>query len=563
VRASIVRVVVGAPAVLLLVSVGLAGPPALITILSGELDRNFRILRQQASPPPYFISYSVTEEDTFLMSAGLGALETDTHRHDRRLDVTVRVGSPALDSYHPLGGQRPRFTRGVAIALENNPNAIRQAVWRETDRVYRLAAQRLINIRTDQRVKVEEKDAAPDFSSEEPVVDTARPPEFTFDREQWARRLRKISAGFAEYPGVLRSRVVIAVQRQTKYLVNTEGTRLTHGSTIARLQINGAAKAPDGMDLTASESFEAVQPDALPPDDVILEAVRRVATDLSKLIDAPVVDPYVAPAILSGRAAGVFFHEIFGHRVEGHRQKDVTEGQTFTNSVGAQVLPEFLSVIFDPTRRRLGETALMGWYRYDDEGVKARRVPVVENGVLKTFLMSRSPIRGFSKSNGHGRRQTGREVVSRQSNLFVESEHQVPEQRLREMLLEEIQRQKRDYGFYFEEVTGGFTLTARRGVEAFKVIPLIVYRVYPDGRPDELVRGADIVGTPLAAFTKIIATGDTPGISNGFCGAESGNVPVAAVSPALLVSEIEIQRKRRSQARPPLLPRPFQTEVPR
>jgi len=317
------------------------------------------------------------------------------------------------------------------------------------------------------------------------------------------------------------------------------------------------------MDLTASESFEAVQPDALPPDDVILEAVRRVATDLSKLIDAPVVDPYVAPAILSGRAAGVFFHEIFGHRVEGHRQKDVTEGQTFTNSVGAQVLPEFLSVIFDPTRRRLGETALMGWYRYDDEGVKARRVPVVENGVLKTFLMSRSPIRGFSKSNGHGRRQTGREVVSRQSNLFVESEHQVPEQRLREMLLEEIQRQKRDYGFYFEEVTGGFTLTARRGVEAFKVIPLIVYRVYPDGRPDELVRGADIVGTPLAAFTKIIATGDTPGIFNGFCGAESGNVPVAAVSPALLVSEIEIQRKRRSQARPPLLPRPFQTEVPR
>ena len=222
----------------------------------------------------------------------------------------------------------------------------------------------------------------------------------------------------------------------------------------------------------------------------------------------------------------------------------------------AKVLPEFLSVIFDPTRHEAAGTELLGWYLYDDEGVKARPVPVVENGVMKTFLLSRSPVRGFSKSNGHGRRQPGLEVVSRQSNLFVESTNQVPEQRLKEMLVDELKQQNKPFGYYFEDVTGGYTTTARRGIQAWTVIPLVVYRVYADGKPDELVRGADIVGTPLASFSKIVATGDRPAVFNGYCGAESGDVPVSAVSPALLISELEIQRKASGQDRPPILPRP-------
>ena len=146
----------------------------------------------------------------------------------------------------------------------------------------------------------------------------------------------------------------------------------------------------------------------------------------------------------------------------------------------------------------------------------------VENGILKTFLLSRSPIKGFDRSNGHGRRQAGLEPLSRQSNLLVESTRQVPEKQLRQMLIDEIKRQKKPYGFYFEQVTGGFTTTGRAGIQAFKVIPLVVYRVYPDGRPDELVRGADIVGTPLASFAKILSTSDKSTVFNGYCGAESG-----------------------------------------
>jgi predicted Zn-dependent protease len=320
--------------------------------------------------------------------------------------------------------------------------------------------------------------------------------------------------------------------------------------------ITAQGKASDGMDLGVHDSFEADDPSRLPKDEVLLAAVDNAGTDLTALLRAPVVDPYVGPAILSGRAAGVFFHEIFGHRVEGHRQKDEAEGQTFTKSVGVPVLPEFLSVVFDPTRKSLGGTFLNGSYMYDDEGVKARPVTSVDHGILKTFLLSRSPIKGFPQSNGHGRRQIGTDVVSRQSNLIVESTKTMPEEKLREMLRDELKRQNKPWGLYFSRVTGGYTTTQRRGLQAFTVIPLVVYRVFADGKPDELVRGVDIVGTPLASFAKIVATSDRQEVFNGVCGAESGSVPVSAVAPAILISEIEIQKKEHSQDRPPLLPRP-------
>jgi TldD protein len=252
----------------------------------------------------------------------------------------------------------------------------------------------------------------------------------------------------------------------------------------------------------------------------------------------------------------VFFHEIFGHRIEGHRQRDETDGQTFTKAVNSRILPEFISVVFDPTLKRLGNVDLNGYYQYDDEGVKACKVALVEQGTLKTFLMSRSPIDGFPNSNGHGRRQAGAEIVSRQSNLLVESSKKVADPGLRNLLIEEIKKQGKPYGFFFQNITGGFTFTGRRGMQAFKVLPLVVYRVYPDGRPDELVRGVDIVGTPLASFARILATSDKVEVFNGYCGAESGSVPVSAASPAILVSELEIQKKEKGKDRPPLLTAP-------
>lgn len=546
---------------LLLTTLCAAAAPSqtLTQILQDELQRNFSVLKQKADPAPYFMAYSVTDEENEVISAASGVLQGRDKGHSRVLDVTVRVGSPKLDNYHIVRGERPRFTAGALLPIDDVPGAIRQHLWLETDRTYRLAARRLIEIKSNAQVKVAEQDQSDDFSSEEPNVAQQGVPAIKLNVEEWTQRMRQWSARLAKSPAVLNSQIVLQIRRETKYLVSTEGTRLEHGRTFASIAITAQGKASDGMDLGAFQNFQASEAGHLPKPEVIEASVDEVISNLTKLLQAPIVEPFIGPAILSGGASGVFFHEIFGHRVEGHRQKDEGEGQTFTKSVGSSVLPDFLSVVFDPTRKAVGSVDLNGFYSYDDEGVKARPVTVVDNGILKTFLMSRSPVKGFEHSNGHGRRQPGFEVVSRQSNLLVESKKQVSNAKLREMLLAEIKRQNKPYGLFFEQVSSGFTLTRRQGLQAFTVIPLLVYRVYADGKPDELVRGADIVGTPLSSFAKILATSDKQEVFNGYCGAESGNVPVSAVSPAILVSDIEIQKKDHAQDRPPLLPRPTPT----
>jgi TldD protein len=540
---------------LILSTCALAQSP-LTKILSEELDRNFNVLKQKGDPPPYFMGYAVTDVEVDRVEASQGALDGQNHAHQRVLDVTIRAGSPKFDNYRTVGTDRPRFTTAVPIALEDSPVSIRQQVWASTDRVYRSVSNRLIRLKADDKLRARASDTSDDFSSEQPQVSFSSPPPLRFNANDWATRLRKLSAAFVKYPGALNSSIDVEAQRITKTLVTTDGTRLEHGRLFTRMFVVARGKASDGMDLSTMQSFESDDPTKLPSDEQILAAVELAGANLSKLLQAPPSDPFVGPAILSGRATGVFFHEIFGHRVEGHRQKDEAEGQTFTKSVNKLVLPDFLSVVFDPTRTDFEGTALNGSYLYDDEGVKARPVTVVENGILKTFLMSRSPIQGVPQSNGHGRRSPGQEVVSRQSNLYVESAKRVSDAELRQMLIAEVKRQDKPYGLFFDQVSSGYTTTARRGLQAFTVVPLVVYRVYPDGRPDELIRGVDIVGTPLASFAKIVATSDRREVFNGICGAESGDVPVSAIAPAILVSEIEVQRKERSQDRPPYLPRP-------
>jgi predicted Zn-dependent protease len=339
--------------------------------------------------------------------------------------------------------------------------------------------------------------------------------------------------------------------------VTSEGSRVKTGQKHLRVMVSADTKADDGMDLSQSFIFNASTEAGLPDEKQVREAFQKVLDGVMALRVAPLVEPYTGPAILLNRASGVFFHEIFGHRIEGHRQKDVEEGQTFTRMVGKPILPEFLSVTDDPTYANFGGEDLRGFYRFDDEGVPASKVKLVENGVLNTFLLSRSPVPGFAKSNGHGRREPGRQVVSRQGNLMVDSTKSVPLVKLREMLVAECKKKGKPYGYWFEDITGGFTTTARGGPQAFKVLPVVVYRVYADGRKDELVRGVDIVGTPLSCFSKIIATGDDAAVFNGSCGAESGWVPVSSVSPSILVEEIEIEKRERSQDRLPILPSPI------
>ncbi len=529
--------------------------------MSGELLRNFQTLKQKADPAPYFLAYEITEQQTEALGASLGMLNSKGSSKNRYLDVTLRVGDPQLDNFRRVRGERIQFTSGTPVAIDNAPSALSSRMWLETDRVYRTAAERLIKIKTNQQVKAADRDKSADFSSEESYSHWEAPSTAKLDSARWTGSVKTLSKEFLKYPDLLSSGVQISVQSDNRYIVNTEGTRVQHGRNFARVMISASAKAKDGMDVSDFEAFEAADPKDLPSDDVILATVRKVGEHVEQLVAARTAEPFVGPAIFSGRASGVFFHEIFGHRIEGHRQKDESEGQTFTKSVGEKILPDFLSVTFDPTLKKAAGVDLNGYYEYDDEGVSGKPVKAVENGVLRNFLMSRSPIDNFDHSNGHGRRQPGLEVVSRQSNLLVTSTRSVDDAKLRQMLIDEIKRQNKPYGLYFEDITGGFTTTQRSGLQAFKVIPVIVYKVFSDGRPDELIRGADIVGTPLASFSKILATSDKAEVFNGYCGAESGSVPVSAVSPAILISEIEIEKKDQSQDLLPLLPSPFKDGV--
>jgi TldD protein len=547
--------VIAGVAVIAVNAAPIAPKSSLVDILRSELDREFSILKSKADPAPYYIAYEVTDEDVYSASASLGALINQNHSHVRGFDTTVRVGTPQLDNYHPFKGEPERFTSFTSISLNDDPNEIRRALWAETSRAYKLSANRLLQLKTGEQLVVADKDQPADFSQETLQTYDKLPERYNVDMNAWTQRLRTWSAEFNQHPSILSASVSFQAEHIIRTLVNTEGTSIQDGSNMFRVEVAGATLAPDGMEVEDFETVEGDQPSHLPADSVIMAKVHQVADQLEALVKAPPAEPIVCPAILSGRASAVFFHEIFGHRVEGHRQKDEAEGQTFTKMLGQKVLPDFLSVTFDPTRREFNGIDLNGYYDYDDEGIKARPVKVVENGVLKTWLLSRSPVGEFTHSNGHGRRQPGHEVESRQSNLIVESSKQVSDKELNDELIAEVKRQGKPYGLYFDQVSNGYTTTRRQGLQAFTVVPLVVYRVYADGHR-ELVRGVDIVGTPLSSFQKILATSNHVEIFNGYCGAESGMVPVSAVSPAILVSEIEVQKKQNAQQQLPILPRP-------
>ena len=534
-----------------------AGSP-LIEILRSELRRNVEGLARE-DVAPYFGSYTVHDERTTRIVAAFGALTRSDDSRSRSATVQIRVGDYRLDNTRPLRGDfqgAPSGLTRISLPLTDDERPVRLALWRATDRAFKQAVETLTRVKTNVAAKVQQDDPAPDFSREEPETFVGAPVSVSPDVPLWEGRLRRISAPFADDPIVVNSNVSLTIEAVNRHYANTEGSEIETGSLSYRVFIQAMTKAEDGMELPLYTSYFARTPEGLPDEDALVDEARRMVALLRQLRTAPVVDPFSGPAILSGRAAGVFFHEIFGHRVEGHRQKDVDDGQTFARQIGQPILPSFLSVVFDPTRRALGDTELMGHYLYDEEGVEARPVTVVDRGVLRTFLIGRTPLTDYPRSNGHGRAEPGYMPVSRQSNLIVQSSRAVPADRLVEMLREEARRQGKPFGLLFDNIEGGFTTTGRGGPNAFNVLPNVVYRVYTDGRPPELVRGVDLIGTPLSAFAKIVATGDAADVFNGMCGAESGNVPVSASSPSLLVSEVEVQKKAQSQEALPILPGP-------
>ncbi|HEY9719719.1 MAG TPA: TldD/PmbA family protein [Trichormus sp.] len=530
-----------------------------------ELDRSFAQLKSAGEAPLYFLAYRVYDTDSVDVQAEYGGVRTKNRSERmRHLDIDLRVGSPQVDNTHKIRGGG--FGAGAfnfsnfglpLFPLDDDEASIRHVLWLHTDSEFKDAQKKYRQVKANKDVKVEEEDSSADFSLEKPQDAVAKGQELPIDRAAWEARLRKMSAIYATYPGVQDSNMEFTAVRTRRYLVTSEGTNIQDEQYSYRIFSTAESIADDGMRIWLYDGIEARTPDALPDDAQLEKLVRKLAESVSALRTAAKAEPYVGPAILRNRAAGVFFHEIFGHRIEGHRQKDEEEGRTFAKKVGEQIMPPFITVTDDPTREKFGTKSLNGFYQFDDEGVPAQKVTLVDHGVLKGFLMGRSPIKGFSESNGHGRCSPGHEPVARQGNLIVDSSKRVPYDQLREQLIAEVKKQGKPYGLIFDEIAGGFTMTQTFMPQTFKLLPLRVWRVYADGRPDELLRGVDLVGTPLASLERIICAGDDDDTFNGTCGAESGWVPVSATSPSLLVGTIEVELQNKAQDKPPLLPAPL------
>lgn len=535
----------------------------LLDILKTENERQMAVLRKQPDPAHY-LAYQLVEQRVVNLEAEGGALITDSDDTARNLDVEIRVGTPQLDNTRNLAsddnGLNAPLTRRGVVPFGDDKQAIANALWLETDRRYREAVTALGYVRQDQST-LSKQQTAPDFSADKPEVYVEAPASLVFDKTQWITRLKRCSKGALKGQAT-RGTCSVIFQQNTAWFVNSEGSQIQLSWTNAQMSVSVGVKAEDGMSLARSEQRFGRQPGDLPTDAQVDKMIATVTTELDALHDAPLAEPYVGPAILEGRAAGVFFHEVFGHRIEGHRQKELTSGQTFASYVGKDIAPDWLSVYDDPQLVTLNGMQLNGFYRFDDEGVRARRVPLIDRGKLVGFLMGRNPIKGFGESNGHGRRSPGLPPVARQGNLVVEVTKSVPRPELEQLLIDEVKRQKRPYGMIFTDISGGFTNTSAFAPQAFKVNPVMAYRIFPDGKK-ELVRGIDISGTPLVALQSIRAASRDVQTFNGVCGAESGWVPVSASAPSLLLERLEIEKGFIPPDRPPLLgPPSIRKEAP-
>ncbi len=540
----------------LCLAAALAQPSPLAQLLTDEVERATSEMEDDAEVP-YYIAASIERWQEATLSARDGVVASERRDDSSYLDIDLRIGSPQLDTTHPLRGfssLEHDGRRPVQVPIEPG-YALRHAVWRELDHRTRDARERIVVLRANRSVKIEEESVADDFEPREALTEAVPTAELLWRPDAWREALVAASGRLAADAQVHSDSVTLQADRVVETFVDSDGAQLEHGRRHARLSLMAATTADDGDEVMVYRTVDTHGIERLDPS--ALEAwAERALDDLHALRDAPRGEPYSGPVLLRGKASGVFFHEVMGHRVEGHRQKREDEGQTFADHVGRQVMPAWIDVVDDPTVARLAGHDLNGHYAFDDEGVAAAPAPLVDDGVFVGFLMGRSPIDGFEHSNGHGRRSVGHPPQARMGNTLVTASQTRSEAELRAALLAEVRAQDLPYGIIVDEIDGGFTMTGRVMPNAFNVRASTTWRVFPDGRPDQLVRGIDLVGTPLVAFGNLLAAGDDPAVFNGTCGAESGWVPVSAVAPSLLFRKLEFQLKEKGQDRPPLLPKP-------
>ncbi|MBI4228629.1 MAG: TldD/PmbA family protein [Deltaproteobacteria bacterium] len=533
------------------------GDNVVLNAMEQELNRSWKKLRLDGYEAPYFISYQIKDNAFYIIKGKYGAVIELGNDRTRRLFVDVRVGDYEFDNsiLGKSGGSAASFDSSI-IPLDNDIDSIRAVLWQATDAAYKDALTQYFNKKAENVGEVKDEEI-PSFSREEAHIYNEPEIELVFNPKDWGMKIREVSSVFKEYKDLIDASVSITAQKETVYFVNSEGSRYIRDEILYSIDADAMTRADDGRLIKHYENLYYFAPQDIPSVDKLRSVMRDLVKETLDMKGAEVLSPVNVPAILEPEAAGIVFHEAVGHRLEGERQINDKEGRTFKDRLGEKIIPTFLSIIDDPELKSFNGIHLLGYYPVDDEGVPGQSVVLVENGILRNFLLSRTPINGFKRSNGHGRAAYRRAPMARMSNTIVKSKKEYPKQELKSLLIEEVKRQEKPFGLIIKKMTGGETNTSTYDFQAFRATPLVVHKVDPETGKETPVRDVEIVGTPLVSINKIFATGDDYEVFNGFCGAESGYVPVSTVAPSILVSEIELQRQSSKKEKLPLLPPPF------
>jgi predicted Zn-dependent protease len=469
------------------------------------------------------------------------------------LFVDVRVGDSQFDS-SILGSH----THGIDqfLPLDDDLEGIKRALWYETDLRYKQAIMNFLK-KKGRLISGSDPHLRADFSIGSTRIHEIKPiPEFIVDIENWEEMARKISKLFKSAPKIERTQVKINADRIVRYYLDSENNKIRDSVMQYRVTLEAWTKADSGGPLHDIETRIFSDPKKLPSEAELTLLANNIIGGINRLQKAPQAEPYVGPAIFSPDATAVLFHEALGHRLEGDRLRTRDDGKTFVKQIGKLILPDFLSVEDNPRLKQFKEKDLAGHYLFDDQGQRSEKVLLVDRGVLKTFLLSRSPVKGSQKTNGHARSDGVRFPMSRMGNFIVSSDKKLSSDELKQQLILEVKRQNKPFGLYIRKILSGETKTQSTDIQVFKGKPLYLYKVYPEDGREELVRGVEFVGTPLSMISKILATGNDSIATNGICGAESGFVPVASIAPSVLLSEVELQTTSYQKMRQPVLPPP-------
>jgi len=530
--------------------------------LTEECRRTVRHLRAPGYPRLYYLSYLLRDMHTTQIWGRLGNINHVSDQDFRNLYCDCRVGSYRYDQVSEGGlednDSDTETYEDMEMPVGNDTDALKYHVWKLTDGKYREAVKHYLRKKSQHITFLDPNGDLPSFRRGRPLRDSTHHAMRPVDLDSWKDFVVRSSRVVKSYPQVKNSWVEVRVRDVTRIFVNSEGSQVLDQQRICELACSLWLLTSRGEGIRSRIVHVTPDPRDLPDLRTFNREIRGRINLMDHMGRAPTLKSYAGPVLLAPQPAGVLFHEVLGHRLEGSRLLSSREGQTFKRDVGKPILPDFLSLEDDPTERVSCGVKTVGSYRYDDEGSPAQRARLADHGKLVGFLSGRAPVtRKKLLPNGHARNEYHERPVTRMGHLKVTVDGGVSHGELRRLFVEEIRRQKVPYGVMILDAEGGETATEAYDFQAFMGAVALAAQVFPDGR-QQLIRNVNFVGTPLSALRTVIAAGDTPACENGFCGAESGMVPVSTTCPAVLLSNLELQASDQRKFTQYMLPMPFE-----